>query len=85
MIGFFVLYRRIISSFENDGWIELKDSQLQQIVDKVDSVSFEYIFYFERFLCRQSSMTDKDGDGKISFEEFCAVSIRMSKSFRGSS
>lgn len=33
----------------------LKDSQLQQIVDKT-------IIY-----------ADKDGDGKVSFEEFCAV------------
>ena len=33
----------------------LKDSQLQQIVDKT-------IIY-----------ADKDGDGKINFEEFCAV------------
>lgn len=34
----------------------LKDAQLQQIVDKT-------IIY-----------SDKDGDGKISYEEFCAVS-----------
>ncbi len=35
----------------------LKDSQLQQIVDKT------ILFH------------DKDGDGKISFEEFCEVSL----------
>ena len=37
----------------------LKDAQLQQIVDKT-------IFH-----------ADTDGDGKISFEEFCAVSITL--------
>lgn len=36
----------------------LKDTQLQQIVDKT------ILFH------------DKDGDGKISFEEFCDVSIK---------
>lgn len=36
----------------------LKDTQLQQIVDKT------------------IINADKDGDGRISFEEFCAVSIR---------
>jgi len=35
----------------------LKDGQLQQIVDKT-------IIY-----------SDKDGDGRISYDEFCAVSI----------
>lgn len=35
----------------------LKDTQLQQIVDKT------------------IINADKDGDGRISFEEFCAVSI----------
>jgi len=35
----------------------LKDAQLQQIVDKT-------IIY-----------ADKDGDGKISYDEFCAVSV----------
>ena len=38
----------------------LKDGQLQQIVDKT------IIF------------ADSDGDGKISYEEFCAVSINNS-------
>lgn len=37
----------------------LKDTQLQQIVDK--TILF----------------ADKDEDGKISFEEFCSVSIRI--------
>ena len=37
----------------------LKDTQLQQIVDK--TILF----------------ADKDEDGKISFEEFCAVSISL--------
>ena len=37
----------------------LKDGQLQQIVDKT-------IIY-----------SDKDGDGKISYEEFCAVSLQF--------
>lgn len=36
----------------------LKDTQLQQIVDKT------------------IINADKDGDGRISFEEFCAVSIQ---------
>lgn len=36
----------------------LKDTQLQQIVDKT------------------IINADKDGDGRISFEEFCAVSIK---------
>ena len=40
----------------------LKDGQLQQIVDKT-------IIY-----------SDKDGDGRISYEEFCAVSILLSAS-----
>ena len=35
----------------------LKDTQLQQIVDKT------------------IINADKDGDGRISFEEFCAVSV----------
>ena len=39
----------------------LKDTQLQQIVDKT------IVF------------ADKDEDGKISFEEFCTVSIRTFK------
>lgn len=38
----------------------LKDTQLQQIVDKT------ILFH------------DKDGDGKISFDEFCEVSILLS-------
>jgi len=37
----------------------LKDGQLQQIVDKT-------IIY-----------SDKDGDGRISYDEFCAVSILL--------
>lgn len=37
----------------------LKDTQLQQIVDKT------------------IINADKDGDGRISFEEFCAVSYRI--------
>ncbi len=37
----------------------LKDSQLQQIVDK--TIMFH----------------DKDGDGKINFEEFCDVSFAL--------
>lgn len=37
----------------------LKDTQLQQIVDK--TILF----------------ADKDEDGKISFEEFCSVSLRF--------
>lgn len=40
----------------------LKDTQLQQIVDKT------------------IINADKDGDGRISFEEFCAVSIDDSAS-----
>ena len=40
----------------------LKDSQLQQIVDKT-------ILY-----------NDQDGDGKITFEEFCAVRCTISGS-----
>lgn len=36
----------------------LKDTQLQQIVDKT------------------IINADKDGDGRISFEEFCAVSVK---------
>lgn len=36
----------------------LKDTQLQQIVDKT------------------IINADKDGDGRISFEEFCAVSLK---------
>jgi Ca2+-binding EF-hand superfamily protein len=39
----------------------LKDTQLQQIVDKT------ILFH------------DKDGDGKISFEEFCDVSPNPNK------
>ena len=38
----------------------LKDTQLQQIVDKT------------------IINADRDGDGKISFEEFCLVSLRQS-------
>lgn len=41
----------------------LKDTQLQQIVDKT------------------IINADKDGDGRISFEEFCAVSLRGVISF----
>lgn len=41
----------------------LKDTQLQQIVDKT------------------IINADKDGDGRISFEEFCAVSIGDSLPF----
>ena len=44
----------------------LKDAQLQQIVDKT-------IIY-----------SDKDGDGKISYEEFCAVSELIIQSNSGS-
>lgn len=45
----------------------LKDTQLQQIVDK--TILF----------------ADKDEDAKISFEEFCSVSIQISKPFCSSS
>lgn len=48
----------------------LKDTQLQQIVDKT------ILFH------------DKDGDGKISFDEFCDVSLHLLHPFflfRGSS
>lgn len=41
----------------------LKDTQLQQIVDKT------------------IINADKDGDGRISFEEFCAVSVLKSCMF----
>ncbi|MEQ2194374.1 hypothetical protein XENOCAPTIV_028225 [Xenoophorus captivus] len=43
----------------------LKDTQLQQIVDKT------------------IINADKDGDGRISFEEFCAVSRRSPGVFMG--
>lgn len=43
----------------------LKDTQLQQIVDKT------------------IINADKDGDGRISFEEFCAVSLSPGRVFWG--
>ena len=65
-----------IYDMDNDGYISngelfqvlkmmvgnnLKDTQLQQIVDK--TILF----------------ADKDEDGKISFEEFCSVSVNDTK------
>ena len=52
----------------------LNDSQLQQIVDKVMHTIFVVHSLFPIFLQKTIINADKDGDGKINFDEFCAVS-----------
>lgn len=74
---FFFLVAFRIYDMDKDGYISngelfqvlkmmvgnnLKDTQLQQIVDKT------------------IINADKDGDGRISFEEFCAVSVKADSS-----
>ncbi len=77
MIEMLIVYRTVafkIYDIDKDGYISngelfqvlkmmvgnnLKDTQLQQIVDK--TIMF----------------ADKDEDGKISFEEFCVVRMRL--------